>query len=82
MMGGKTTETCWAVNKRQENKLKNCCTRVGDLFELNVKLPCQKVIVATIPIPVAALSKIGVCGCSLDWIVGSNPVEGLDVCLL
>jgi len=22
MMGGKTTETCWAVNKRQDNKLK------------------------------------------------------------
>ena len=27
MMGGKTTETCWAVNKRQDNKLKNSCTR-------------------------------------------------------
>jgi hypothetical protein len=25
MMGGKTTKTCWAVNKRQDNKLKNCC---------------------------------------------------------
>jgi hypothetical protein len=25
MMGGKTPETCWAVNKRQNNKLKNCC---------------------------------------------------------
>jgi hypothetical protein len=25
MMGGKTLETCWAVNKRQENKLENCC---------------------------------------------------------
>jgi len=24
-MGGKTPETCWAVNKRQDNKLKNCC---------------------------------------------------------
>jgi hypothetical protein len=26
MMGGKTPETCWAVNKRQYNKLENCCT--------------------------------------------------------
>jgi hypothetical protein len=26
MMGGKTPETCRAVNKRQDNKLKNCCT--------------------------------------------------------
>jgi hypothetical protein len=25
MMGGKTPETCWAVNKCQDNKLKNCC---------------------------------------------------------
>jgi hypothetical protein len=27
-MGGKTPETCWAVNKRQDNKLKNCCIRL------------------------------------------------------
>ena len=27
-MGGKTPETCWAVNKRQDNKLKNCCFRL------------------------------------------------------
>ena len=25
MMGGKTPETCSAVNKRQDNKLENCC---------------------------------------------------------
>ena len=25
MMGGKMAETCWAVNKRQDNKLENCC---------------------------------------------------------
>jgi len=24
-MGGKTPETCWAVNKRQDNRLENCC---------------------------------------------------------
>jgi hypothetical protein len=28
MMGGKTPETCWAVNKRQDNKPKNCCIRL------------------------------------------------------
>jgi hypothetical protein len=28
MMGGKMHETCWAVNKRQDNKLKNCCIRL------------------------------------------------------
>jgi hypothetical protein len=25
IMGGKTPETCWAVNNRQDNKLENCC---------------------------------------------------------
>ena len=25
MMGGKAPETCWAVNKCQDNKLENCC---------------------------------------------------------
>jgi hypothetical protein len=28
MMDGKTPETCCAVNKRQDNKLKNCCIRL------------------------------------------------------
>src|SRR5215475_1216797 len=28
MMGGKTPETCSAVNKRPDNKLKNCCIRL------------------------------------------------------
>jgi hypothetical protein len=34
MMGGKTSETCWAVNKRQDNKLEKLLHLVGDLFEL------------------------------------------------
>jgi hypothetical protein len=28
MMGGKTPETRWTVNKRQDNKLKNGCIRL------------------------------------------------------
>jgi hypothetical protein len=28
MMGGKSPKTCWAVNKRQLNKLKNYCIRL------------------------------------------------------
>jgi hypothetical protein len=28
IMGGKTPETCWAVNKRQDNKLENCCIKL------------------------------------------------------
>jgi len=34
MMGVRTPETCWAVNKRQDNKLENLLHLVGDLFEL------------------------------------------------
>jgi hypothetical protein len=37
---------------------------------------------ATIPISVAARSKAWVCRCSLDGVVGLNPTEGMDVCLL
>jgi hypothetical protein len=32
--------------------------------------------------PVAALSKVWVCGRELAGIVGSNPIGGMDVCLL
>jgi hypothetical protein len=28
MMGGKTLETCWIVNKHHDYKLKNCCIRL------------------------------------------------------
>jgi hypothetical protein len=33
-MGGKTPETCLAVNKLQDNKLKKLLQLVDDLFEL------------------------------------------------
>jgi hypothetical protein len=36
----------------------------------------------SLPLPVAARSKVWVCGCSLAGIMGSNPVRGMDVCLL
>jgi hypothetical protein len=25
MMGGETPETCWAVNRHQDDELENCC---------------------------------------------------------
>jgi hypothetical protein len=33
-MGVRTPETCWAVNKRQDNKLEKLLRLVGDLFDL------------------------------------------------
>ena len=35
-----------------------------------------------VPIPVAARSKAWACGRSLAGIVGSNPVRGMDVCVV
>jgi len=37
MMVGKTPETCWAVNKRQDNKLKNCCIRFAIYLNCTMK---------------------------------------------
>jgi hypothetical protein len=34
-----------------------------------------------LPIPLAVRSQAWVCGQSLARIVGSNPIEGMDVCL-
>jgi hypothetical protein len=37
---------------------------------------------SVVPVPMAALSKVWVCGRSLLGIAGSNPAVGMDVCLL
>ena len=34
------------------------------------------------PVPVAVLSNVSVCGCSPAEILGSNPTGSMDVCLL
>jgi hypothetical protein len=38
MMGGKTPETCWAVNKRQDNKLKNFHIRLVSYLNFTVMM--------------------------------------------
>jgi hypothetical protein len=52
MMGGKTPETCWAVNKRQDNKLENCC--IWLVIYLNCHISCY--IMKTIYISVVLWS--------------------------
>ena len=47
----------------------------------NNRLFCMFMCVMS-PVPVAARSKALVCGRSPAEIVGSNPTEGMDVCLL
>jgi hypothetical protein len=37
MMGGKTPETCWAVIKRQDNKLQSCCIRLVIYLNFSMK---------------------------------------------
>ena len=39
---GKTPETCWAVNKRQDNKLKNCCIRLVIYLNCNCCCPYKQ----------------------------------------
>ena len=39
------------------------------------------IIIVSQPIPVAGRSEVCVCGRTLVWIAGSNPAEGMDVCL-
>jgi len=39
MMGGRTPETCWAVNKPQDNKLKNCCIWLVIYFNRKLQPP-------------------------------------------
>jgi hypothetical protein len=41
-----------------------------------------RVLIKTVPIPVAARSKTWVAGRALAGIVGSNPTGGMDGCLL
>ena len=48
MMGEKTPETCWAVNKRQDKKLKNCC--IWLVIYLNLKFACALAVIYTISI--------------------------------
>jgi hypothetical protein len=36
MMGGRTPETCWAVNTRHDNKLKNCCSWLVNYLNYNM----------------------------------------------
>jgi hypothetical protein len=42
MMGGKAPETCWAVNERQNNKLKYCCTRLVIYLNYNSCCPYKQ----------------------------------------
>jgi hypothetical protein len=37
IMGGKTPETCWLVNKRQDNKLENCCIWLVIYFNCRIR---------------------------------------------
>ena len=59
MMGGKTPETCWAVNKRQDNKLENCfiwlviylnCTMMQGLTNLKNQTYCWLFNVPPLPV--------------------------------
>jgi hypothetical protein len=71
--------TCFGKNfpSQGDNKL------MTGVYVKLVKLDKTELgIVHNIPFPEAARSKAWVCGSSLAGIAGSNPAEGMDVCLL
>jgi hypothetical protein len=47
-MGVRAPETCWAVNKRQDNKLEKLLHLVGDLFELYDDARAYKLYMETV----------------------------------
>ena len=59
MMGGKTPKTCWAVNKRQDNELKNCC--IWLVIYLNHKLEVSNHTVRSIHIYAIQPSSFKIC---------------------
>jgi len=62
------------MNKTDSMSLTQGCTWVS--------ADCSQEISVGGAVPVAAQSKVWVCGCLLAGIVGSNPAGGMDVCLL
>ena len=72
MMGGKTPETCWAVNKRQDNKLENCCIWLVIYLNyiINLQLCCKWLYLDT----VTFMSKSSGGFISLSFTVCANSV--------
>ena len=62
MMGGKTPKTYWAVNKRQDNKLKKWLHQVGDFIHLAVCLTTDLK-----PLPKQALHIVRSRASSFKW---------------
>jgi hypothetical protein len=63
MMDGKTPETCWTVNKRQDNKLGNCCIWLVIYlnFTMMHELTNLKKLYTTLPMARAIFVVITIC---------------------
>ena len=67
MMGGKTPETCWAVNKRRDNKLKNCCIWLVIYLNWIWRVPCYFLCPMSNIHPIKPFSSILILSSSLKW---------------
>jgi len=52
MMGGKTSETCWTVNKRQDNKLENCCIWLVIYLNSQIYFGMKQYMFRTVPLSI------------------------------
>jgi len=57
-------------------------TEIGRWYRMELSVEKARVMRISRPVPVAARSKVWICGRSPAGIVGSNPTGGMDVCLL
>jgi hypothetical protein len=72
-------------NRQAQRVLTRLLTRFGTTCLKILRIPPAIILSAfrpCVPIPVAALSKAWVCGCSLAEIVGSNTARSMDVWVL
>jgi hypothetical protein len=73
----------WRGGRRGDWWNLRCCSdiKIGRVGQSTLSFQYSG-ITALQPIPVAARSKASVCGRPPDGIVGSNPAEDMDVCVL
>jgi hypothetical protein len=65
MMGGRTPETCWAVNKCQDNKFENCC--IWLVIYLNLTINFILIFLGNLSVSLWRLYEHCILRCSAMW---------------
>jgi len=74
IMGGKTSETCWAVNKREDKKLKNCC--IWLVIYLNWSGLINFGMLLTSPLGFLRFAQVRCCACVAYKMTSVSPRAG------